>query len=100
MQPFRCYGGASGLGALAGGSCVAMVVIVLGLVSAAWGDNTALRPDSGSARAPSAALGGGDTCACATVIGLLPFYDTGDTCDFVNDYDAVCPWSSTSPDVV
>jgi len=44
---------------------------------------------------------GGETIDDAFVIDYLPFYDTGATCDNVNDYDEVCPYSSsTSPDVV
>lgn len=47
------------------------------------------------------ALGGGDTCASATVISSLPFSDTGTTVGFADDYDEVCPYTgSTSPDVV
>jgi hypothetical protein len=44
---------------------------------------------------------GGDTIATATVIPSLPYGDTGTTIGYVNDYDAVCPYSgSTSADVV
>jgi hypothetical protein len=44
---------------------------------------------------------GGDTIASATVIGSLPYADSGNTCSFVNNYDAVCPFTgSTSADVV
>jgi hypothetical protein len=44
---------------------------------------------------------GGETMATAWVIYALPFNDTGNTCDNINDYDAVCPYTgSTSPDVV
>ena len=44
---------------------------------------------------------GGDTFGDATVIQLLPYADTGNTCGFANDYDEVCDYSSsTSPDVV
>ncbi len=39
--------------------------------------------------------------ADAFIIGSLPFDDTGNTSDNVNDYDAICPYSgSTAPDVV
>lgn len=45
--------------------------------------------------------GGGDTCETATVIGALPYSDTGTTTGFTNNYDQVCPYTgSTSPDVV
>jgi hypothetical protein len=44
---------------------------------------------------------GGETMATAYMIAALPFSDTGNTADNVNDYDAICPYSgSTSPDVV
>lgn len=44
---------------------------------------------------------GGDTVGSATPIGGLPYADTGNTCSFVNNYDAVCPFTgSTSADVV
>jgi hypothetical protein len=44
---------------------------------------------------------GGETIGTAWVIPSLPFYDTGDTSDNIDDYDEVCPYSgSTSPDVV
>ena len=35
----------------------------------------------------------------SVVIPSLPFIGTGDTSDNLDDYDAVCPWESTSPDV-
>ncbi|MHC5075420.1 MAG: S8 family peptidase [Planctomycetota bacterium] len=34
-------------------------------------------------------LGGADRCESATVIGSLPFYDTGNTCGYVDDYFAL-----------
>lgn len=44
---------------------------------------------------------GGDTIGDATVIPSIPYYDGGNTCGYVNDYDEICPYSgSTSPDVV
>ncbi len=44
---------------------------------------------------------GGEDIFDAFPIPSLPFLDTGNTCDNVNDYDEVCPYSgSTSPDVV
>ena len=44
---------------------------------------------------------GGDTCATATVIGTLPYSDTGNTCGFADNYDEICPFDTpTSPDVV
>jgi hypothetical protein len=50
---------------------------------------------------PAEVKEGGDTIDSATEIPFLPFLDTGSTCDFINDYDEVCPYSgSISPDVV
>jgi hypothetical protein len=44
---------------------------------------------------------GGETIETATVIPGLPYVDLGHTCDKVNDYDEICPYSgSTAPDVV
>ncbi|MFH1276869.1 MAG: hypothetical protein ABIK65_00595 [Candidatus Eisenbacteria bacterium] len=44
---------------------------------------------------------GGETIGDATVVGSLPFIDTGNTCLYVDDYDEVCPYTgATSPDVV
>jgi len=46
-------------------------------------------------------VGGGETCAAATVISSLPYVDSGSTAVAVNDYDEVCPFSgSIAPDVV
>lgn len=44
---------------------------------------------------------GGETIQTAVVIPSLPYNDTGATCDNVNNYDEICPYSgSTSADVV
>ena len=44
---------------------------------------------------------GGDTVDDATVIDELPYYNTGTTEGYTDDYDEVCPYTgSTSPDVV
>ena len=44
---------------------------------------------------------GGDTVYDAFIIAALPFQDSGNTCDNINDYDEVCPYTgSQSPDVV
>lgn len=51
--------------------------------------------------APGDGREGGETIATAYVIPALPFDDTGDTSDNLDDYDEVCPYSgSTAPDVV
>jgi hypothetical protein len=45
--------------------------------------------------------GGGEDIATAEVIPGLPFYDVGNTCANIDDYDEACPYTgSTSPDVV
>jgi hypothetical protein len=44
---------------------------------------------------------GGETIDDALVISALPFSDTGNTCDNLDNYDEACPYTgSTSPDVV
>jgi hypothetical protein len=44
---------------------------------------------------------GGEDIATAWPIMYLPFTDTGNTCDNIDNYDEVCPYTgSTSPDVV
>ena len=43
----------------------------------------------------------GIEAAADAIVVELPFFDTGATCDNVDDYDEVCPYTgSTSPDVV
>lgn len=60
-------------------------------------DEKKLEPNA----APGDGREGGETIATAWVIPSLPFDDTGDTSDNINNYDEVCPYSgSTSPDVV
>lgn len=50
---------------------------------------------------PTGQLQGGDTIETAVVIPELPYYTTGTTAGYVNDYDEACPYTgSTSPDVV
>ena len=49
--------------------------------------------------APRSATGGGDTFATATVVPSLPYYDSGATGGFADDYSPVCGGSG-SPDVV
>ena len=54
--------------------------------------------------APLGVRQGGDDCGSATVIGSIPFSDTGTTGGYADDYDAsgvdACPSSATAPDVV
>ena len=73
---------------------------------------TAVAADLGSTQAPktdshvmqnpaSDTREGGETIETAMPIDALPFSDTGATCDNIDDYDEVCPYSgSTAPDVV
>jgi len=49
---------------------------------------------SGSSRS---ALGGGDTCATATVIPSIPYRDTGTTVGLTADYHEECPGSFSEP---
>ena len=44
---------------------------------------------------------GGETVADAFIIPAVPYVDTGNTSDNINDYDEICPYTgSTAPDVV
>jgi len=53
----------------------------------------------GAHRASDSREGGEDIASAIEVV--IPFSDTGATCDNVDDYDEVCPYpGSTSPDVV
>jgi len=55
----------------------------------------------GSGNSAPLPMAGGETCATATVIGSLPYVDSGSTANAVNDYDEACPYpDGTSPDVV
>lgn len=49
---------------------------------------------------PGVVLQGGDDISTATQIPDLPFHDTGVTTGYNDDYDELCFWESTSPDVV
>ncbi len=63
------------------------LIVLFALCGPGWGVSNAL-------------ANGGDTCAAATVIGALPFNDTGTTVGFTNDYDETCGSSSGARDVV
>ncbi len=46
-------------------------------------------------------VGGDDIANAVAITDPFPFTDTGNTCNFANDYDEVCDYSgSLSPDVV
>jgi hypothetical protein len=50
---------------------------------------------------PPSGREGGEDISSAVVISSLPYNDTGNTCDNIDDYDEACLYSgSTSPDVV
>ena len=49
---------------------------------------------------PGVILQGGDDISSATPITTLPFYDSGTTTGYTDDYDESCYWTSDSPDVV
>jgi hypothetical protein len=47
------------------------------------------------------ATGGGELCDDdATLIRSLPFQDSGNTCDSLNDYNTACDFPASGPDVV
>jgi len=89
--------------------CVGIVGMAFGLVGIAGAQNSLEWADAGSsvkkesqpvsveAKFPRA---GGENCAAATVIGSIPYDDSGTTVGAVDDYDVACSWTSTSPDVV
>jgi len=58
------------------------------------------KPDPGAVP-PVGHFQGGDTFETAVVIPELPYYTTGTTAGYTDDYDEACPYTgSTSPDVV
>ncbi len=92
-------------------SCVAFVVVMCGFVGVAPAADHAMFNKVSqdiSKPAPSShpdgwvplARAGGETCATATVVGALPYSDAGTTVGAVDDYEEVCPYASTSGDVV
>jgi hypothetical protein len=84
---------------------IGLVVFCLVAAAAAappWSARLPAKSDATIVPRPAAgARQGGDLIADATVIPVLPFFDTGTTAGYNDDYDEVCPYSiSTSPDVV
>jgi hypothetical protein len=83
-----------------------VLALVLGMVGiAAAADTGNMAPIKSTPVVPDNPINpdrqGGDTFATATVIGSLPYSDTGTTAGYANNYDEICPYSgSTSPDVV
>ncbi|MCK4548455.1 MAG: hypothetical protein KAW17_13555 [Candidatus Eisenbacteria sp.] len=90
------------------------VIAFLGLTAAAFAGTplTSNKVDSSALRALKDAMEhgypdyagrrvGGEDMANATAIPGLPFTDSGNTCQFLDNYDEACPYTdSTSPDVV
>jgi len=82
---------------------IAMAVLLVAAVAASAISPTNIFEEKKSTpnSAPGDGREGGETIADAWVITSLPFDDSGDTSDNIDDYDEVCPYSgSTSPDVV
>jgi hypothetical protein len=81
-----------------------IALLTLGLVGAAAAsmtDNTHIKISVPSDPGTPDGREGGETVDDAMVIPALPFNDTGNTSDNVDDYDEVCPYTgSLSADVV
>jgi hypothetical protein len=82
-----------------------VVLLALGFAGVAMAANIGTTPDLSMKGLPGDGAmdgrEGGETVADALPIPSLPYTDTGATCDNINDYDEICPYSgSTSPDVV
>ncbi len=84
-------------------TCVVIAVVVLAVAALAQ-TPTAVRPAKRSEPTGEPTYEGrieGDTIEECWTIPSLPFFDTGNTCAYANDYDEVCPYvGSTAPDVV
>lgn len=81
---------------------IAMVLCMVGVAAASdFGNQAPIKANPVvPENVPNPELQGGDTIFSATVIPSVPYSDSGTTAGYVNDYDAVCPYSgSTSPDV-
>ncbi len=82
---------------------VLLCLVLAGLLLGQTPDVSYLPKTEISPAAPAPVLGpkdGGETIADAVPIPGLPFFDSGNTCQHVDDYEETCPFSSTSPDVV
>jgi hypothetical protein len=86
---------------------VIVILLILGLAATAFANDESARRVLPTKSILPANQGtpdgreGGETIADAFVIPALPFYDTGNTCDNINDYDEACTYTgSTAPDVV
>lgn len=82
------------------------ILLVLGFIGVAtaydWGNHRPVKPVvTYPENFSDPDRQGGDTILDATFIASTPYYDTGNTAGFTNDYDVACPDAgSTSPDVV
>jgi hypothetical protein len=88
-----------------------LVLIVAGVASSVYADDYRTSNDLRSWKVLKDAMPhgkpvyagrvGGEDIANAVAIPALPFTDSGNTCNFLNDYDEVCPYEgSISSDVV
>ncbi len=57
-------------------------------------------PSIAAPNVPDPSRQGGDTLEQAFPIPALPYFDTGTTTGFSDDYDEICPTGSLAPDVV
>ncbi len=85
---------------------ILLLILIPMFVCTAWGNPPELFDDNGKPTSHIRAneaydnRDGGETIETAIEIEL-PFFDTGATCDNIDDYDEVCPYDgSTAPDVV
>ncbi len=84
-------------------SGILLVICLVGVSAAAdLGNQMPTKSNSHVVNDPGAIDGrnGGETIEEAFPIDSLPYYDTGATCDNIDDYDVMCPYGSMSPDVV
>jgi hypothetical protein len=82
------------------------LIAALSIVAAAWSSASGLPSVTPPAKQdpgvipPVGELQGGDTIETAVPIPELPYFTTGTTAGYNNDYDEMCPYDSNSPDVV
>ena len=79
---------------------ICLLVVLCGAVSAADPGNRAPEKPAPAGTYHGGGLRGGDTIEDASPILTLPYFDSGTTCGYTNDYDSICPYDgSTAPDV-
>lgn len=82
---------------------VVACILILAVPALAADLGTQARPKPPSVVAPNVpdpTRQGGDTFATAFPIAALPYFDTGTTTGYANDYDEFCPIDGNAPDVV